>query len=204
MRTDISIRNLFFNVPARKKFLRSDSLETEKVKSWLQKTFLGAYNVALSFRADNQLVMKFAEARDVVERGKQLYQSGFTEVDGQDPEIKVKGLVAHPGMAQTSVESLVILVNGRAVFDRLVFKAVKEGFQSMLKSSETPFGFISVSISPELVDVNVHPQKSEVRFLSPGKVIAAVRDAVANSVEAMRLPASVPLQSNFSASCKSV
>jgi DNA mismatch repair protein MutL len=189
--TDIQVRNLFFNIPARKKFLKSENVEGDRIRSWLNKTFLGSPEVSLSLHIDGRQDMRLNPAESVLARGHQMYRGSFVEVQGAGEGISIVGLIAHPGMAQNHVDSLVILVNGRAVFDRLIFRAVKEGFLSMLKTQETPLGFISVTVPPAAVDVNVHPQKSEVRFLSPGSVIGAVRNAVEKAVIRFKGPAQI-------------
>jgi DNA mismatch repair protein MutL len=100
----------------------------------------------------------------------------------------VEGVVGHPALAQSDFNALVFLVNGRLIQDRALVKAVKDGFDSTLKFQEMPVGVISIKIPPAEVDVNVHPQKSEVRFVNSQGVFLAVREGVASAVRRFNSP----------------
>jgi DNA mismatch repair protein MutL len=100
----------------------------------------------------------------------------------------VRGAVGHPSAAQFDSSAFVILVNGRLVSDRMILRAVKDGFDSTLKEREFPVGFIHIQIPSAELDVNVHPQKSEVRFRDGGRVFALVRETVLRAVRSFSSP----------------
>jgi DNA mismatch repair protein MutL len=99
-------------------------------------------------------------------------------------------MVGHPGQALSDSSGFVILINGRLISDKIILRAVREGYDSMLKDREFPIGYISIAMPPEYVDVNVHPQKSEVRFRHPDQVFAVVRGAVLAGVRSIKRPLS--------------
>lgn len=187
--TQIDVRDLFFNVPARKKFLKSEQTENQKIKNWLQQAALAHPKIRISLLIDGKSALLFPRAEDFIARVKQNLKSGGVDFYHEDGPIVVEGLVAHPGLAQADSAALVLLVNRRVVNDKLIFRAVREGFDSMLKDREVPVGAISISIPGTEVDVNVHPQKSEVRFRSHQAVFGAVRDAVKDAVVEFKAPA---------------
>lgn len=102
--------------------------------------------------------------------------------------VKVKGMVGHPGQAIGDSSGFVILINSRLVSDRVVMKAVREGYDSMLKDREYPVGYLSIELASEQVDVNVHPQKSEVRFRHPEQIFSVVKGGVTLAVRSIRSP----------------
>ena len=102
--------------------------------------------------------------------------------------LSVEGMVSHPGQALADASGFVVLVNGRLVTDKLIQRAVREGYDSMLKDREYPVGYLSLTLPSDQVDVNVHPQKSEVRFRHPQQVFAVVQGAVMAGVRTIRRP----------------
>jgi DNA mismatch repair protein MutL len=196
--TDIAIHRLFFNTPVRRKFLRQPSSELRRVKTWVQHCALGNPAVVFRLVADGAEVLKLARAESMIERGQSIWPGGISvfpdDSDGAKVDSqwgRVEGIIGHPSMVTADSSEFVFLVNRRVVTDRALLKAVREGFLSTLKDREYPIGFLSLSIDPSLVDINVHPQKSEVRFVAPGEVYRIVRDSVLRTLNACKKPAPV-------------
>jgi DNA mismatch repair protein MutL len=101
-------------------------------------------------------------------------------------------MISHPGQALSDSSGFVVLINGRLVSDKIIVRAVREGYDSMLKEREFPIGYLLLDLPAEDVDVNVHPQKSEVRFRRPDQVFAVVRGAVLSAVRSIRRPMANP------------
>jgi DNA mismatch repair protein MutL len=97
-------------------------------------------------------------------------------------------MIGHPGQALSDASGFVILINGRLISDKIILRAAREGYDSMLKDREFPIGYLSITMPPEYVDVNVHPQKSEVRFRHPDQVFAVARGAVLAGVRSIKRP----------------
>lgn len=201
--TDISVQHLFYNTPARRKFLKSERSEELRVKSWLQQSAIPNYGVRYRLFVDGREVLNLAPRGSAVERAASLYKGSTLDFTRKFPvrvdtgngaeelAIEVEGLVSHPSLAQAEAAAFVVLVNNRLVSDRSIVRAVKDGFDSTLKDREYPLGFIHLRLPPSLVDVNVHPQKSEVRFWDQRILFGLVRDLVYRTVLQFKAPAAV-------------
>lgn len=186
--TRCEVRHLFYNTPARKKFLKSDKVEESRIRSWLLRSSLATPHIRFSLVADGREVLNLLERESSLERAKTIFKGSVVPFSGQGEAGSCRGVVGHPALAETDAESFIILVNGRLVVDRAIIKAVKEGFHSTLKDREFPVGFIELQIPPEQVDVNVHPQKAEVRFARPGDLYAFVRSTLHSAVSSFHSP----------------
>jgi DNA mismatch repair protein MutL len=186
--TTIEIRSLFFNVPARKKFLKSARSDEVKCRELICAYALAYPHIDFTLSIDGILQLSFSSEQDVQKRAAKIIRGGTVAVSSQYDEISIHGLLGHPSQAVSDGASLTILVNKRFVSDRFILRGVKEGFSSTLKEREFPVGMLSIELPGEFVDVNVHPQKSEVRFSNPQKVFAAVKIAVEEAIRSFRTP----------------
>ena len=176
--TDIEIRNLFYNVPARKKFLRQPKTEALRIKNWIRAMVLAYPNIRVSLFIDSKDSLIFAPRENVFKRAGDLYQGTIVKFENEISDILVRGIVAHPALAKSDAGSFILLVNKRLITSKMLLKAVKEGFKNTLKNNEIPVGFLDLEIAPHLVDVNVHPQKMEVRFTNESAVFSFVRNTI--------------------------
>lgn len=186
--TDFESRMLFFNTPARRKFLKQPRTEELKVEKWLLHSSLGHPNVRYRLFCDGDEILNLPAKPSLLERAKSLISGSYVVIEPRPSSIQVEGVVGHPALAQSDFNALVFLVNGRLIQDRALVKAVKDGFDSTLKFQEMPVGVISIRIPSSEVDVNVHPQKSEVRFVNSQGVFLAVREGVASAVRSFKSP----------------
>lgn len=180
--TTVSVRGLFFNTPVRRRFIRSPAVEEQRVLGWLLRFAYGVPGVRLRFVSDGRELLSLPTHVDCLERARYLLKGDLKAIEYQMDGITVRGLVGHPGTAAASAESCVALVNGRPVSDRGIFRAIREGFQNTLKDREVPIAVVLIEMEPASVDVNVHPQKAEVRFAAPQRVWGVVREGVARAV----------------------
>ncbi len=188
--TEIEIEHLFFNTPARRKFLKSPRSEVSRVRSWLAHSSLARPSIRYRLVSDGDELLNLSAVDSRVARGKQIFPPELMPLSLTEGGIHVEGMVGHPGQALSDSSGLVILINGRLVSDKIIVRAVREGYDSMLKDREFPIGYIVVDMPSEDVDVNVHPQKSEVRFRRSDQVFAVVRGAVLSAVRSIRKPMS--------------
>ncbi|NLF24891.1 MAG: DNA mismatch repair endonuclease MutL [Deltaproteobacteria bacterium] len=186
--TEITVRSLFFNTPARRKFLKQPATEVQHVKSWLTRAALAWPAIHFRLSSDGREILNLAPRASSIERAKALVRGSLVCFDKSYGSLGVSGLVGHPGLAQADLSVLVTLVNRRLVSDRLILRAVRDGFGSTLKDREYPVGMISLSLPLDEVDVNVHPQKSEVRYKAERQVFAAVRDTVSQALADFSAP----------------
>src|SRR4029079_924720 len=190
------VRDLFFNIPARRKFLRSEATETFHLTNLVTHYALAHPEIAFLFVNNGREVVRAVAAKDLRERAYQIFGEEFLEnllaVDGGDPQIaRVTGYVSAPRDRRTSRDSQYLFVNRRFVRDRMIGRSLSEGYRSILPHGVYPAALLFIETPLEEVDVNVHPAKTEVRFRRQ----AAVADAVRESVRAALASASyVPPQ----------
>ena len=183
--TTIAVRDLFFNVPARRKFLRSEATETFHLTNLVTHYALAHPEIAFTFTNNGREVVRASAAKDLRERAYQIFGEEFLdnllEVNGGHPQVaRVLGYVSAPRDRRTSRDSQYLFVNRRFVRDRMIGRALSEGYRSILPHGVYPAALLFIETPLEEVDVNVHPAKTEVRF----RRSAAVADSVRESVKA--------------------
>jgi len=187
----ISVRDLFFNTPARRKFLRSEATESYHLTNLITHYALAHPEIAFILTNNGRETLHVAAAQDLRERAYQIFGGQFLdsllEVNNQSSEVtkpspaqiaKVQGFVSAPRERRTSRDAQFLFVNGRFVRDRLIGRALSEGYRSILPHGVYPAALLFIEVPLEEVDVNVHPAKTEVRFRRTAAVADAVREAV--------------------------
>ncbi|HTG93883.1 MAG TPA: DNA mismatch repair endonuclease MutL [Pyrinomonadaceae bacterium] len=185
--TTLTIRDLFFNVPARRKFLRSEATETFHLTNLVTHYALAHPEIAFSFINNGREVLHATAANDLKERAYQVFGQDFLdnllEVDGGHPQVaRVSGYISAPRDRRTSRDSQYLFVNRRFVRDRLIGRALSEGYRSVLPHGVYPAALLFIETPLEEVDVNVHPAKTEVRFRRAAAVADAVRESVRDAL----------------------
>src|SRR5262245_10065810 len=181
--TTIAVRDLFFNIPARRKFLRSEATETYHLTNLVTHYALAHPEIAFTFVNNGREVVRAAPAKDLRERAYQIFGQEFLEnlleVNGGDSNVaRVVGYVSAPRDRRTSRDSQYLFVNRRFVRDRMIGRSLSEGYRSILPYGVYPAALLFIETPLEEVDVNVHPAKTEVRFRRQAAVADAVREAV--------------------------
>src|SRR6185503_18329969 len=185
--TTIAVRDLFFNVPARRKFLRSEATETFHLTNLVTHYALAHPEIAFAFVNNGRDVVRAVAAKNLRERAYQIFGEAFLEnlleVDGGDALVaRVTGFVSAPRDRRTSRDSQYLFVNRRFVRDRMIGRSLSEGYRSILPHGVYPAALLFIETPLEEVDVNVHPAKTEVRFRRQAAVADAVREAVKNAL----------------------
>ena len=181
--TTLSVRDLFFNIPARRKFLRSEATETYHLTNLVTHYALAHPEIAFTFVNNGREVVRAVPAKDLRERAYQIFGQEFLEnlleVNGGDAQVaRVTGYVSAPRDRRTSRDSQYLFVNRRFVRDRMIGRSLSEGYRSILPHGVYPAALLFIETPLEEVDVNVHPAKTEVRFRRQAAVADAVREAV--------------------------
>lgn len=186
--TEIEVEHLFFNTPARRKFLKSPRSEAARIRTWLAHSGLARPTVRYRMVSDGDEVLHLPPVASIAERAQLIFPADLIPVALSEGGVSIEGMVSHPGQALSDQSGFVILVNGRLVTDKIIHRAVREGYDSMLKDREYPVGYLAITLPSDQVDVNVHPQKSEVRFRHPQQVFAVVQGGVLTGVRSIRRP----------------
>jgi DNA mismatch repair protein MutL len=192
--TTIEVRELFFNVPARRKFLKATATESAHISDVLLGMALSRHDVTFVLTRDGRPVREHLRTSSRADRARSvLAGEKLVECRAERGPMLIEGMLAAPERARAGATGLTILVNGRPVRDRQLVRAVAQAYGSVLEAGRYPLGVVWVDMPPEVVDVNVHPQKAEVRFSdSRGIFDAVTRELHAALAHAFGLPALGP------------
>ncbi len=184
--TEVLVEDLFFNIPARRKFLKKSATETSHVLEAVQRLALCYPGIAFRFVRDGRATLELPRHATLLERTRALFGARPTEglqPIQRDGPLAVTGLVGPPSSARSTTRHYHTFVNGRFVRDRVMISAVQSAYGTRLERGRHPFVVLRVTMPPEAVDVNVHPAKTEVRFLDTSAVHRLVARAVAETLE---------------------
>lgn len=185
--TKVEIRDLFFATPARLKFLRTDKTEFYACLDVVKKIAMAHHNVSFSLLHDNKIILNLRKTQNVEERIADILGQEFIDnsvyVELTRSEVIITGYTSIPTFNRATSEDQFLFVNNRPVKDKILNVALRVAYQDYLARDRYPISALFLSINPQLVDVNVHPAKSEVRFydanLIRGLFISAIKDALA-------------------------
>ncbi len=181
--TTLAVRDLFFNTPARRKFMRSEATENYHLTSIVTHYALANPEIAIVLTNNGREVLHVTPARDLRERAFQIFGGAMIESlipvsGGRDFLAKVTGFVSAPRERRTTRDSQYFFVNNRYVRDKVIADGLREGFRSVLPHGVYPVAFLFLDVPIEEIDVNVHPAKTEVRFRRQ----EAIKDVIAEAV----------------------
>jgi len=189
--TQVEVRSLFYNLPARRKFLRSENTETRNIEHQLNLQAIGHPDIAFSLVRDERLIFQLPATKSLRDRIRDLMGSELLarllEVERAAREkLRVSGFIGQAGVSRASRTQQFVFVNGRAIESPVIGAALKEGYHTALMKGQFPVTFLFVELDPAEVDVNVHPAKREVRFRDPAGVREAVVAAIRRTLEGDR------------------
>jgi DNA mismatch repair protein MutL len=184
--TTVEVRDLFFNTPARRKFMRAPSAESGHVSEAVIRLLLAHPAVGLTLRSGGRVALSSVPGSPLAERlaaavGREAARR-LVPVEGARGEVRVRGLLTSPDHSEATGRGLYLFVNGRYVRDRAATHAVLRAYAETLPRGRWPAGALFVELPPDRVDVNVHPQKLEVRFADARSVHDALFHAVAGAL----------------------
>ncbi len=188
--TQVIVRDLFHNIPARRKFMRTPETELSYITDQFLRTALAHPGIHLQLISEEKQVYDFPKTSGFIQRagqalGIEIVRS-FTTVEFEKNGVRVSGCVASPNVQRTNSQSLFLFVNARPVWDRLLQRTVLTAYEALLPRGKYPVALIFIDISPSAVDVNVHPAKREIRFKNPGEVLPVVREALMGTLASAR------------------
>lgn len=172
--TEVRVRDLFANVPARLAFMKSESAENTQIKTVLKSFALAREDVTFRARSKGELLFHWPKGVTFAERASQVLQTQFYPGEGELGAVRVEALVSSPQDTQAVNRNMWFFVQGRWVQDRSLNAAVMEAYRNLLMHGEFPSVVIRIQLEPQDVDVNVHPTKAQVKFREPQTVFRAV------------------------------
>ena len=188
--TTIDVRDLFYNLPARRKFLKAESAEAAQVSRLMTQLALGAPTIGFQLTSGSRKLLDCPPAGDVAERFYQIYQArpDLVEVRREGGGIRVHGYIAPLAEQGPRRGPQNIYVNGRIIRDKTIAHAIQAAYAVATVKERSPEVHLFIEMPPERVDVNVHPTKAEVRFLEQGLVHEVLRRALADALGAGPVP----------------
>ncbi len=178
--TTVTALDLFYNVPARRKFLKAAATESTHIADVVLRAALSDPALHLVMTRDGRRVRDLVPAQDLAQRARMLFpDEQLTERVAERDGVRVRAMLGPPERARSGATGLHVYVNRRPVRDRAIARAVGFAFGSVIPPGRYPIGVVWIELDPARVDVNVHPQKSEVRFDDARRVLDAVTRALA-------------------------
>ncbi|MFL6590633.1 MAG: DNA mismatch repair endonuclease MutL, partial [Chthoniobacterales bacterium] len=189
--TQIEVRSIFYNLPARRKFLRSENTESRNIEHQLHLQAIGHPAIAFVYVRDERVTFQLPAAPSLADRirdlhGKELVDRLLPVEKRPQAAIQIHGLIGQAGVSRPTRAQQLVFVNGRAVENALLTAALREGYHTALMKGQFPVTFLFLDLDPAAVDVNVHPAKREVRFRDPNSVREAIVHAIQRTLESGR------------------
>lgn len=184
--TTVIVENLFFNVPARRKFLKTVSTEGRYISELLTRLALSRPDVRFKLVNNDKEVLSTPGDGDLEHAIRALYgknvAENLLEVSLNDPKVRVSGFIGKPTLLKGTRQWQTFFVNGRCIGSKMLSKAVDHAYQSQIPKSGFPFAVINITVDTASVDVNVHPQKSEIKFSDDSLIYKAMYKALTDAL----------------------
>ena len=185
--TVIEVKDLFFNTPARKKFLKTDSVELKHIIDIITNYALVNFNISFKLIHDNHTLLDAPALENPRNNVASIYgialAKDLLEINFQNELVEIKGFIGKPYQARNDKNLQVLFVNKRLVKNNEISKAVYDGFHSLLFHGKHPLFFLELTLNPEKIDVNVHPRKSEIKIEQIAHVCNSVFTAIKETLQ---------------------
>lgn len=184
--TTIIIKDLFYNVPVRKKFLKTDKSETAKVSEVIHKMALSNPSISFKYVRDDKVIFRTSgngDLKSVIYAlfGRECAKS-ILAVDANENKMLCTGYISDSSFTKGSRSYFFTYVNGRYVFSPMINKAIEEAYKSYIMLNKFPAVFLNLQIDPKLIDINIHPKKLEIKFQNNDEVFSFIFKSVKNTI----------------------
>ncbi len=184
--TTVQAEDLFFNTPARKKFLKTNHTEAGKINDFLIKLALSRPEITFRFLNNGKTAIETPGNGNLYDTIQSIYGISTAQsllgISLESEDISISGYLTKPSMLKSSRAWQTLIVNGRIIQNRAIFKAIDNAYKSMVPKSGFPLAVLNIKVPQNTIDVNVHPQKSEMKFENESHVFQAVYKAVIDAV----------------------
>lgn len=200
--TTMEVRNLFFNTPARKKFMKSERTESSKISDIITKLALTRPDVAFTFINNGRTVLQTGGTGDDLETIAAIYGAAVAKevfpVTYENENFTIHGFVGKPSLLKSTRAWQTCIVNRRVIHNAVVFKAIENAYHAMLPKSGYPFTLLYVETDPATIDVNVHPAKTEIKFADEQQMYRAVYHCIITALMSREKPEQIATPVNLS------
>ena len=200
--TTMEVRNLVFNTPARKKFMKSERTESSKISDIITKLALTRPDVAFTFINNGRTVLQTGGTGDDLETIAAIYGAAVAKevfpVTYENENFTIHGFVGKPSLLKSTRAWQTCIVNRRVIHNAVVFKAIENAYHAMLPKSGYPFALLYVETDPATIDVNVHPAKTEIKFADEQQMYRAVYHCIITALMSREKPEQIATPVNLS------
>ena len=184
--TEITVRNLFFNTPARRKFLKTDNTEEKHIIDMFCQLAIPHCNISFDLIADGSTIISSPKGDNMLSRIQTFYgrtlRDALIPVNFEKAGIKVTGYAAKHGFTRKSRKEQRVYINSRPIESPAIYRGIKNGYESLVMKGCFPPVCLLIEMPPHKVDFNVHPAKREVRFREPGIIASVIEDAIRSAL----------------------
>ncbi|PAK19373.1 DNA mismatch repair protein MutL [Megasphaera elsdenii] len=193
--TTMEVSDLFYNTPARRKFLKSERTESSKISEMVTKLALANPTIAFTFTNNGRTTMKTGGTGDLRETIANIYGANVARdvfaISADQDGISLEGYVGKPSVLKSNRNWQTCIVNHRIVHNPLMFKAIDNAYHAMLPKSGYPFAMLHLHVDPATIDVNVHPAKTEIKFSDEQAVYRAIYHSIVTALVAQEKPEAI-------------
>lgn len=184
--TTIKVEDLFFNTPARKKFLKTTPTETNKISDYVIKLAFSNPQIAVKLISNNKITATTPGTGSLKDAIAGIYgrtvEHELLPLDFYDNDVKITGFISKPAVIRSSRAWQTFIVNGRIISSRMISRAIDNAYHSLLPKSGYPLAVLNIEIAKNTIDINVHPQKIEIKFADESRLFKAVYKTILDAV----------------------
>lgn len=185
--TIIEIEELFFNIPARKKFLKSDQTEVHHILNLVEKYCISNWDKSFKLIHNNKIVLDIKKSNSLLERLKDIYgndlEKEIIEINNKNEYIKILGYIGTPKNSSYTSNKSIVFVNNRYIENKQILSTIKYVYGKLIENRAFPFYILFLEVMPVLVNINIHPQKKEVRFWNDIEVLSFIEKTIKENLE---------------------
>lgn len=181
--TIVSVENIFMQLPGRYKFLKSNASEAREITKLMKQFIILNDNVTFQYFIDGKKIFHFKKGYDTLSRAKELMgEENLKSIAYDDDTYKIKAIISDPSIQKNRADDIIIYVNGRIVKDAIILKAIMQGYAYALPHNKYPLVIIDIDVLGNFIDVNVHPAKNTVKWLSSSEIFQRVHKLISENI----------------------